>query len=368
MIRKFLFWSHLVIGLIGGVFIFILCLTGAILAFEHQLIDWAEQDARALPPSETTPRLLPNELVASAAKVEPATPTNIEWFADPRMPVRIRYPEQKVVLVHGYTGEVLGRGATSTRAFLRWNFELHTNLTAKVAGHWLVSVANVGFVFLIASGVWLWWPRHWHWKALRNSVAIRFDLHGKARDWNWHNALAFWFFLPLAFIAVTGLVLSFGTVDQWWKEFASANLLAPPVPVKPVEPPAAASNASDLKGWLQNVEERYPAWRSIVLNGSGVPNKAGQYSLTVHEGMPRHRLASWSVKVDAQTHAVVLESDWSSEESKNRARAIARVGHTGELLGSWGQALGFLACLAGLVLVYTGFALSWRRFFPRRKA
>jgi uncharacterized iron-regulated membrane protein len=234
-------------------------------------------------------------------------------------------------------------------------------------GHWIVSIANVGFVFLIFSGAWLWWPKHWHWKALRNSIAIRLDVRGKARDWNWHNALAFWFFLPLAFIALTGVVLSFGVVDQWWKDFASANLLAPSLPPNQIDPPAAAPGASDAIGWLRIVRQRYPAWRSVMLNGSGKPNSAGQLSLTVHEGMPRHRLSNWSVKVDAQTNAIVQEGRWSSEEAKNRARAIARLGHSGELFGFWGQALAFLACMAGLVMVYTGFALSWRRFVPRRK-
>ena len=45
-----------------------------------------------------------------------------------------------------------------------------------------------------------------------------------------------------------------------------------------------------------------------------------------------------------------------------RARAIARFLHTGEVLGLAGEALAFLACLCGMLLVYTGVALSVRRF------
>ncbi len=206
--------------------------------------------------------LLPaSDLVAGAAKVESSKPTSIEWFADSRMPARIRYPEQKVVLINGYTGEVLGPGAVNTRAFLRWNVTTHTTLSVGPAGHWIVSIANVGFVFLMATGAWLWGPRHWHWKALRNSIAIRFDLRGKARDWNWHNALAFWFMAPLAIMAVTGLVLSFGAVNEWWKEFAGGKLLPPSLPVSRIEPPAIANNATGPGAWLQAVKQRYPSWR-----------------------------------------------------------------------------------------------------------
>lgn len=46
-----------------------------------------------------------------------------------------------------------------------------------------------------------------------------------------------------------------------------------------------------------------------------------------------------------------------------RVRSWTRFLHTGEALGGVGQFLAGLACLGGCVLVYTGFALSWRRFF-----
>lgn len=46
-------------------------------------------------------------------------------------------------------------------------------------------------------------------------------------------------------------------------------------------------------------------------------------------------------------------------------RSLNRTLHTGEAGGILGQTLAFLACIGGLVLVYTGFALSFRRFFKR---
>ena len=61
-------------------------------------------------------------------------------------------------------------------------------------------------------------------------------------------------------------------------------------------------------------------------------------------------------------------SGWTEIDASSRARAIARVGHSGEILGLWGQSLALAGCLAGCVLVYTGFALSWRRFFKRKQA
>ena len=46
MVRKFIFWLHLVCGVVAGISIGIMCLTGTILAFEKELAAWDEREAR----------------------------------------------------------------------------------------------------------------------------------------------------------------------------------------------------------------------------------------------------------------------------------------------------------------------------------
>jgi uncharacterized iron-regulated membrane protein len=46
--RKSIFWLHLAAGLIAGTVIAILCLTGTALAFEKEIIAYAERDARRI--------------------------------------------------------------------------------------------------------------------------------------------------------------------------------------------------------------------------------------------------------------------------------------------------------------------------------
>jgi uncharacterized iron-regulated membrane protein len=43
-------------------------------------------------------------------------------------------------------------------------------------------------------------------------------------------------------------------------------------------------------------------------------------------------------------------------------RSWIRFTHTGETGGIVGQFIGFLACIGGAFLVWTGFSLAWRRF------
>ena len=361
MFRKIIFWSHLIGGLIIGVFVGLLCLTGAILAFELQIVDFAERDSRAQPPAPTAELLSPQTLLTKAGQETAATVQYAEWFSDPAMPARLVTKNRSVALLNPYTGESLGSGAVSLRAFMRWMTELHTDLTSGPVGTWLISISNAAFAFIILSGLWLWWPRQWRWKALRNSVAIRFDVKGKARDWNWHNALGFWFLLPLLFICLTGIDMSFRPVDQWWRSFGGSQVMGPAQP--PVRPAANSEPAGEWPGWMHRVQQHYPGWRSIQLPGLGRPNPDGIISVAVKYGTPRQTTRSLDVKFDTRSGQIIEQRDWSSGEGSMRARSLVRLGHTGEFFGNWGQLLGLLACLAGLVLVYTGFALSWRRFF-----
>jgi len=55
-------------------------------------------------------------------------------------------------------------------------------------------------------------------------------------------------------------------------------------------------------------------------------------------------------------------------ETGRKARSILRFTQTGEIGGLIGQTIADLASLAAGVLVHTGFALSYRRCFPARKA
>jgi len=375
MIRTTLFWAHLVIGLVAGLVVAILCVTGALLAFEKQITDWAERDARALPPPGATVWLSPEVLIAKAASVDASKPAAMAWSADAMIPVRVRLQDGSLVMLNGYTGDVLGRGAPSWRRFFRTTTELHTNLLMKLKGSWIVDVANVCFVVIIVSGLYLWWPRHWRWKALRSSVAIRLRARGKARDWNWHNAIGFWSLAPLLFIAASGLVLSFAPADKWWRIFASSHLLAAPVPptlsVGATSPGFSPTSAPTTlpPSWndlMSTVQRQFPGWHTIMSGNPSGLARQNTVTLAVNLGPPGERTRAYAVRLDKASNTIVQVTGWTNEDSGNRARAIARVGHTGEILGLWGQAAAFLGCLAGSVLVYTGFALSWRRFFPRR--
>ena len=59
-------------GLTAGIFIFIMCVTGALLSFESNIIEFAERDMRHIsPPAENMQRLSVNEILAKIQMAKP---------------------------------------------------------------------------------------------------------------------------------------------------------------------------------------------------------------------------------------------------------------------------------------------------------
>ena len=68
-----------------------------------------------------------------------------------------------------------------------------------------------------------------------------------------------------------------------------------------------------------------------------------------------------TLSLDRETDTIVGRRGFGDQPEAQRLRGIARFLHTGEVLGFWGQTIAGLASLAGVLLVWTGLALAWRR-------
>jgi uncharacterized iron-regulated membrane protein len=76
-------------------------------------------------------------------------------------------------------------------------------------------------------------------------------------------------------------------------------------------------------------------------------------------GQPQYRA---QLTLDRATAEVVKWEPFSSYTAGRQWRSILRFAHTGEVLGIGGQTIAALVSLGASVLVWTGLALSWRRF------
>jgi uncharacterized iron-regulated membrane protein len=247
-LRKVIFWLHLTAGAMAGIVILVMCVTGVLLAFERQIIAFAERDARTVtPPASDMPRLDLDTLVANAREaVSGGTASTVVLSADRATATIVNFGREQMVVVDPYTGVVRGNGASTTRGFFRivtdWHRWLGRPANSRESGRAVTGACNAAFMVLVMSGFYLWWPRRWRRLAVRTVTIPSLTLRGKPRDWNWHNAIGFWSAPVLLFITVTGLVISY----QWAGNLLYTLTGNEPLPSqRSIPSPAAGGGAPD---------------------------------------------------------------------------------------------------------------------------
>ncbi|HUE42741.1 MAG TPA: PepSY-associated TM helix domain-containing protein [Candidatus Sulfotelmatobacter sp.] len=380
-LRKLIFWCHLTVGSIAGVVILAMCVTGVLLAFEGQIISFAERGFRVDPPADA--HRLSLEPLLEKAHAQPNAPMSIVWRADPSAPVEIAPSRNQVLLLNPYSGTVLGEGATRTRAFFHSVEDVHRWLAAspenRATGRAITAARNLGFLFLVCSGPFLWLPRTWTCAAVRAGTRFKFSLRGKARDFNWHNVIGFWICIPLAVIVLCAVVMSY----PWVNNLVYRVTGNPPPPNGPQiaaghsqpntqrnrnrETPLAsvgnedviAASWSGLNALSHRAEQRVPEWRTITARLTSLSDADVTFSIDSGNGGRPDKRAQ--LTLDRKTAAEIRWEPFSSYNSGRQLRAWIRFTHTGEAGGALGQSVASIAAAGGAVLVWTGLSLAIRR-------
>ena len=177
--------------------------TGVLLTFEKQLVYYADTRHISLtPPPSAAPLPIDALLARVRATGLVGEPSAVAVRRDPAAPVALTIGQGVVAYADPYTGRLLGRGDAGVRAFFRGVTDWHRWLAAsgeyRATGRAVTGAANLAFLFLVLSGAYLWIPRTWAWRAVKQVIWFRGGLPGKARDFNWHNTIGVWSVVPLA--------------------------------------------------------------------------------------------------------------------------------------------------------------------------
>src|SRR5215212_9431297 len=165
--RRIIFWCHLTTGVIGGIVILIMSVTGALLAFQPQIERFADREARAAaPPSQDAARLGAQELFAKALEARPdIKPSALIIQADPTAAAALSLGRDGSLYLNPYTGDALGESAKGVRSFFQTLTEWHRWLGAsgerRATWRAVTGACNTAFLALALSGLYLWWPKNW---------------------------------------------------------------------------------------------------------------------------------------------------------------------------------------------------------------
>jgi len=365
-LRRILFWIHLSAGVIAGIVIFIMSVTGVILAYEKQIMRWGNREFRVENTGQQ--RLSVTDILANFKN----TPTAVTLRSDSAA-VEVSLGRDRIVFVNPYTGDPLGESRDLPAFFSkvenvhRW---LGVNDANRPTGRAVTGACNFAFFILVMTGPFIWWPKDWGWTNLKKIVVFRRGLGGRALYWNWHNVLGVWCVVPLLIIVLSGVVMSYPWANNLLYWMTGNEPPAPPQAAsaqqrargeaKPQNNAAEQSSPSPLEKVI-SAAKQVPGWQSITIR---IPSGRGPLSATADQGNGRPDLRTQFI-FDPKT-GDVRQENFSSYNSGRRLRTWARFSHTGEAGGLVGITIAAIAATGAPFLVFTGITLSIKRLLAWR--
>lgn len=359
--RRALFWAHLCAGCIAGAIVLLMSVTGVLLTYERQILAQADRGPYREQPAPGARRLEPEELLASLKQQRGEIPrgATLTLRADPAEPVEIGVGREGSLYLSPYSGQTLGKSSETARGFFRTVTAWHRWLGADSNGpgrtfaRGVAGACNLAFLFLVVTGAYLWIPRLWTWRNLRSIAWFRRGVGGRARDFNWHNVFGIWALVPLFFVVLTAVPMSYSWANDLLYRWTGTQ------PPQRSGPPSGGNQVTGLNGLWARAESQVPGWKNI--RAPALVPKDGPVSFVIDTGsggQPQHRA---TLTLDRATAGVLCWETFDDAGAGRRLRTWSRFIHTGEAFGVVGQTLAGIASAAGAMLVWTGISLAVRR-------
>lgn len=217
--RKIFRNIHLWLSVPFGILITLICFSGAALVFEKEVMELCHRELYFVKKVEAAPLPMEQLMTKVAATLpDSVSVTGVNISSDPERAyqVTLSEPRRASMYVDQYTGEITGKYERAP--FFNFMFRMHRWLLDSMKqdggifwGKMIVGTSTLMFVFVLISGVVVWWPRTR--KALKNSLKIVAN-KGWRRFWyDLHVAGGMYALVFLLAMALTGLTWSF----QWYR-------------------------------------------------------------------------------------------------------------------------------------------------------
>ncbi len=364
MSRKTIFWLHLACGVSAGVVVLMMSVTGVVLTYERQAQVWEDRSYYAEP--ETGQLMLTaDQLIAASRNLEGFEASSLMLNSDPTAPVVLRQGRSQTQYLNPYSGQAYNPHSDTWSAFFStvrgWHRWFNMTGDNRSSARIVTGAANLMFLFLVLSGIYLWLPKIYAQAALRARVWFNAsNSNANARNFNWHHVFGFWAALPLVVIISTATVFNYTWANNLVYQLAgeeppvrggSASVEAPnPAPVSRLP-------YADLVDTAKTYSED---WRTITL---AIPAaEANSANLTLDEGDGGQPQKRHVLTLDVSGGEVIKWAPFTGQSAGAQARRWVRFLHTGEALGLTGQTIAGIASFAAILMVWTGLALALRRF------
>ncbi|MEQ6118098.1 PepSY-associated TM helix domain-containing protein [Reichenbachiella sp. MALMAid0571] len=373
-LKKFIGQVHLWLGLASGIVVFILGITGCILAFEEEIKDWVYADKLFVEaPNSQQPLPLSDNLKVAQSALEPDMPIQIIDLKNDKTRSYLfrankrnsratdlfanRFVYWFDCYTDPYTATVLKK-EDFTKEFFRVVLDIHMYLWIFRfdIGHQITAAATLIFVIMLITGLVLWWPKNKAARKQRFWFRWKNTTKWKRKNYDIHNILGFYSMFLALFIALTGLVWAYSWFNDSVQWVANGGKIIEHTHERVQSNP----NSTTILHPIDKVHEfsriNYP--------------KADRYLFFLRQDSLR-TLGAY-VAYDDPTQTVSLEFDqytgellkidsWENKTNGEKVYAYNYDIHVGAIFGLPGKILAFFASLISTSLPVTGFIIWWGR-------
>ena len=371
---------HFIAGLVILPFMLILAVTGGIYLFKDEINDAAYGRLRFVEPAASAP-LLPSQITAAALEANPGTlkAYTPAAAADRSAEVDILGADglKNTVYVDPYTGAVQGSlwdaGPSGSPAMYVVR-KLHSLDYVGWIGNRLIEMAAGWMVLLVASGIYLWWPRG---KKV-GTVSIKAT---RGRPWwrDLHAVTGIYTASFIVFLAMTGLpwssvwggkfydyayALGLGMPDGYWSDQPVST-----VPVSAAidrapwimeqQPMPVSTAAAGVPQALDTVVARVEALG--IVPGYAVVMPSGAEGVFTASVYPDDITYERVIHLDQYTGEVLYDAGLADLGAFGRWAEWGISVHMGQEFGLVNQIVLLLACAAMVMLCVSAAAMWWKR-------
>jgi uncharacterized iron-regulated membrane protein len=389
---------HLYLGLVSGLFLVVVCLTGTILVFEDELTH-AFNPERYTVAAATTPRLSLAQLSEAVHAARPQAKINaLKVYADPTRTVEIALaggrpggpkgegrsergprPEQAAarggegrapmggpnakggkggkgdrgptLFLNPYTGAILGEYDSHKSGF-HFIEEIHRGLVAGRVGKLIMGINSIIFLFILGTGIVLWWPAAK--QAFSQRLRIKWGSSWKRLNHDFHIVLGFYASVFLFIMAATGVGMSFDWVGKTINTLTHSPQQRPEPPTSAAAAPDAPTFGADAALALARRQDASAASYTVQL-----PKElTGSIQVGTLPASALTERATNDTYLDQHTGQVLRQQAYTDKPVGQRIRGLFKPIHTGAIFGWPTKVLAFVFVLLGVTFPITG-TIMW---------
>jgi uncharacterized iron-regulated membrane protein len=367
---------HLYLSLAAGLVIMTACFTGAVLVFEKELQEAFHRERYFVEPAGA-PLTLERLMQQVQQELPEAQVTAVKLYADPSRSAEISVnlppkeeagaggpgggkPTAYTVFINPYTAQVL-EVYNYRDTFFFTMFSLHRWLLGPNdgIGKYIVGTATFFFLFILITGLILWFPKTQ--KVLTQRLKVKWDGGLKRLNHDLHIVLGFYSAIFLFIFAFTGLAWSF----EW---FNKGIYTVTRSPMETPDPPASAWQEGVSPVSLDDVYAVAQAEIKEVKFYNIRPPKdsAGVFTVNVlPEGVME--TASDNYYLDQYSGKMVGSLKFDDKNLGQRVRGSFKPIHTSSIYGVPSKITGFIVCVLGVTFPITGVILWINRLRKGKK-